>query len=238
MSNKTTIVVPSKYADVFAPFLASAEVYAKETRKIVVLDGNADKQSWYKARDYMYGNKQWNMITAPAGPFCFARNVNLAIRHSGAQNIMICNDDVRFTQPETVEALEYALAKRPDIGIISPRIDGVVGNPIQRMVKPKTVEYSEMRLAFVCVLIRAEVFQEIGLLDEQFGDGDYGFDDTDFCLRAKQGGWKLAVNGEVSVKHGSTPWEFSSSYRRTKDEYEDSKSKALFFKKWGHTNLW
>lgn len=50
-----------------------------------------------------------------------------------------------------------------------------------------------------CFLIRREVINDIGLLDEGFSPA-YG-EDTDFCYRAKKKGYKLIYVGELSIVH-------------------------------------
>lgn len=59
------------------------------------------------------------------------------------------------------------------------------------------------RLAFLngfCLMIRHVVIDEIGLFDEAtFGEG-YG-EENDYCIRAKQAGWTLAVADDVYVFH-------------------------------------
>lgn len=51
-----------------------------------------------------------------------------------------------------------------------------------------------------CMLIRAEVLADIGLFDEQnFGAG-YG-EENDFCIRARNAGWHLAVVEQAYVAH-------------------------------------
>lgn len=49
-----------------------------------------------------------------------------------------------------------------------------------------------------CQLVRREVFEQIGLLDERIF---YGPEDADFCLRANQKGWKVVYLPQVSFIH-------------------------------------
>jgi GT2 family glycosyltransferase len=59
-------------------------------------------------------------------------------------------------------------------------------------------------LTFASVLIRRQVFSDIGLLDERFF---MYFDDSDFCFRASHAGWQLAIAADTAVLHkegGST----------------------------------
>jgi GT2 family glycosyltransferase len=48
------------------------------------------------------------------------------------------------------------------------------------------------------MLIRREVFDAIGLLDESYF---FGFEDVDFCLRARRAGWTTVCAREAVVRH-------------------------------------
>ena len=41
----------------------------------------------------------------------------------------------------------------------------------------------------------------IGPLDENFVG--YGFEDNDYCIRARRAGWETGITRQVCVKHGS-----------------------------------
>jgi len=60
--------------------------------------------------------------------------------------------------------------------------------------KPFEVEY----LIGACQLIRKEVFEQVGLLDEHIF---YGPEDADFCLRTNEKGWKVVYLPQVSFIH-------------------------------------
>lgn len=49
-----------------------------------------------------------------------------------------------------------------------------------------------------CMLVKREVLEKIGLLDEQFF---LYFEDVDFCLRAKRAGFKVAVESASVINH-------------------------------------
>lgn len=48
------------------------------------------------------------------------------------------------------------------------------------------------------LLIRRQVFNEIGLLDEKFF---YWFEEVDFCKRAKKSGWEIWYNNQPEIIH-------------------------------------
>ncbi|MES2789462.1 MAG: glycosyltransferase [Planctomycetota bacterium] len=55
------------------------------------------------------------------------------------------------------------------------------------------------RLVGFCLLIRREVLEQIGGLDERFGIGN--FEDDDYCRRASEAGWRLAIAVDSFVHH-------------------------------------
>lgn len=63
-------------------------------------------------------------------------------------------------------------------------------------------------VAFVCVLIRRDVLDLVGVLDERF-DG-YGYEDDDYCLRVRNAGLEIGVFDPCIVEHGT---KAESTYR-------------------------
>jgi GT2 family glycosyltransferase len=211
----TTIIVPSRFPDIFEPCHDSIGRCCPSQEKILVRDGHdiADPSGW-------------TTIQAPDGPFVYSRNVNLGIKQASG-DVLLTNDDVRFVTPGTVERLEAVMECNPDIGILSPKIDGGVGNADQSGVT-EAVRYTRTRICFMCALIRRSVIDAIGLLDEQFIG--YGWDDDDYCRRATDAGFKMACTADVSVKHGHGKEKWSSSFQRIGNY---SQNKSIYDAKWG-----
>jgi GT2 family glycosyltransferase len=199
----TTIIVPSKHNDIFQDCRASLDKFAPSTPKILVRDGHDIAGMAVQAPF------NWRTVQAPE-PFIYARNINLGIK-ACEDDVFLCNDDVQFVDNFTIGRLQFLMQSHPEVGILSPRILGGVGNVLQSMWRGELVE-SSARLAFVAVMIRRSVIDKVGLLDEQFTG--YGFDDTDYCLRTQRAGFKLAIAGQVVVTHGHGKQNASSSYRR------------------------
>lgn len=208
-----TIVVPSRYPDIFEGCAFSLSLYAPSAPKILVRDGDA------------IGDPEgWTTIQGPPGAFCYARNVNLGIQACSG-DVLLMNDDCQMVQRGTLEALQGVFALRPDLGILSPSVDGVA-NGVTSTGQP--VQETKHYLSFVCVLIRRAVFDKIGLLDEKF-DG-YGSEDVDFCRRAQHEGFSLAITSLATVLHKHC----SSSYNRGHDlELKRSNSARKYIEKWG-----
>ena len=213
VSTLATIVIPSRYADIFEGCRSSLAQFAPSAPKILVRDGDS------------IGNPEgWAVIQGPPESFCYARNVNLGIQACSG-DVLLMNDDCRMAQNGTLEALQGVFALRPDIGILSPNVDGVAngvwcsGEPIQ-----DTKHY----LSFVCVLVRRSVFEKIGFLDEKYTG--YGSEDVDFCRRAQHAGFTLAITSLAMVSHKKC----SSSYSREHAlELKRAESARIYLEKWG-----
>jgi hypothetical protein len=80
-----------------------------------------------------------------------------------------------------------------------------------------------------CLLIRREVIDSIGYFDEEnFGDG-YG-EENDYCLRARQAGWKLAVADDTYIFHAQ-----SRSYSDEKRKMLSERAGARLAQKHGQS---
>ena len=83
------------------------------------------------------------------------------------------------------------------------------------------------RLVFFCVSMRRAVYERLGPLDEIYTPGN--FEDDDYCLRAIEAGFRLAIARDVFVHH------FGGVTHRALDlDYQAlmTKNKAKFDKKW------
>ncbi|MBK7960859.1 MAG: glycosyltransferase family 2 protein [Bdellovibrionales bacterium] len=87
-------------------------------------------------------------------------------------------------------------------------------------------------LGFFCVLGPTQVFQKIGLLDEEFGLGM--FEDDDYCVRALQGSFEIKIARDVFVHH----WGSASFSRLKKKTLSDlmAKNRAYYERK--HNVVW
>lgn len=145
--------------------------------------------------------------------FCFARNANRAIRAFPNDSIILVNDDVVQTEPDTFGRMADIATAHSTYGIVGTMVRGGVGNPFQDAALKNRLWHPEWRkldlnghakdvpaVCFVCVYLKRRMIDEIGLLDESFTG--YGFDDVDYCIRARRAGWKTIIAGEIEVQHG------------------------------------
>ena len=222
---RATIIVPSKFPDIFSDCRLSIDKYAPKENKILVRDG-----------DGIQAPAGWKTIQGPAGKFVYSRNINLGILESTG-DVLLCNDDVRFLHPNTLEIMQNVMNKHPEVGILSPLIKGDVGEYFQSHAT-RTLHYTQVRICFVCVLIKREVLDKVGLLDERFTG--YGYDDCDYSRRVVNAGYKLGVTARAVVLHGHGNDKRSCSYNRQELGTIDALDKIAqkqYQEKWGDLSL-
>ncbi len=150
----------------------------------------------------------------------FAGGSNVGIRYAlkhGAGYIWLLNNDT-VVEPNALTAMV-------DLAEGDSKI-GAVGSVLFYMDRPEVVQaWGGGRVSFVTgrsrhlvkqgkldyltgasLLAKRDVFEEVGLLDEGYF---MYWEDTDFCLRIRRAGWRLAVAEESTVYHKE-----SSSVRR------------------------
>jgi GT2 family glycosyltransferase len=138
-------------------------------------------------------------------PFVFARNINLGIDAAGRDDVILLNDDARLCTPRGLTRLHGVASG----GLLSAGIRGVVGNPRQRVGSAPALRSEPETLAFICVLLPRRLIDTIGPLDERFVD--YGFEDNDYCRRARAAGFPLLIFDGCVVEHGTAPSSFRSA---------------------------
>jgi GT2 family glycosyltransferase len=152
----------------------------------------------------------------------FSAGCNIGIRAArqlGAQRVLLLNSDATV-ETDTLETLEKALASHPRLGIAGPVL---LSRSEPKRVQSMGIEYStvtgRMRhrassrnsegsstlgvlqadgVSGCAMLIRCDVFEAIGLFAEEYF---FGFEDLDFCLRARNAGFHSACVGRAVVVH-------------------------------------
>jgi GT2 family glycosyltransferase/Flp pilus assembly protein TadD/SAM-dependent methyltransferase len=145
----------------------------------------------------------------------FARGCNQGINSSSGEYILLLNNDVIVTENWLSGMLEN-LNRDQDIGIVGPmtnNISGIQKDPFAIYSTIKEIpEYARAfreknryrsiplrRIVGFCMLFRRSLADKIGLLDENFGTGN--FEDDDYCLRAALEGYHNSIVGDVFIHH-------------------------------------
>lgn len=134
-------------------------------------------------------------------PLGFARAVNEGARSAQFDFLVLLNSDC-FVTNGWIDGLIQTLESNGSIGIASPVTDEC-GPGSQLISGPPRVDVRQAliqeprRLFFFCAMIRRQLWESLGGLDEAYGVGTY--EDDDFCLRTRLAGWSLVVDPNVFV---------------------------------------
>ena len=156
----------------------------------------------------------------------FARATNQGIRASQGKYVLLLNPDTLIVGDAIGEMVRW-METHPEIGICGPQLlneDGTIQRSLFSFPSLLTVamvhlcpflapinrllgigEFKDHKrsqgvdcISGACFMIRREVIQSIGLLDERFF---LNAEEMDLCLRAKGGGWKIYYLAESKVIH-------------------------------------
>jgi N-acetylglucosaminyl-diphospho-decaprenol L-rhamnosyltransferase len=118
---------------------------------------------------------------------------------------------------------------------------GLLDSMFRRSLTPKPLPHETGPhdwKTFACALIRREVFEQIGLLDEGYF---LYMDDPDFCFRARRAGWSVGHCDDCSVVHlkgGSNDVPASVRERRRLPRYYYVSRSRYLAKRYGIAGLW
>jgi len=190
--------------------IQSVKDYTKVDYEIIVVDNNSSDNTVEKLSKYpdikLIQNKE---------NLGFPNAVNIGIRAAAGKHILILNNDTVVTKGWLDRLIDVADSNEK-IGIVGPISNIVSGVQIDKNAKYNSIEemqkYAEKvskenkgqveqfpRVAFLCTLIKREVIDKIGGLDERFSPGN--FEDDDFCLRAQLAGFKTVIAKDVFIHH-------------------------------------
>lgn len=205
------IIVPTwNFADSTLACFKSLKAFTKDFRIIWIDNGSLPKQkskvwNWLDENGlkYTYFNFEKNMG--------FPIAINQGLRLSTSSHIVLLNNDVVVTPGWLDRMLDYSKIN-PQAGIIGAMTDtGAIQNfrkfygelkdpeKILGNVAMKALNKRNGCIPFSCVLLRADMVAQVGLLDEDFSPC-LGEDD-DYCDRARLAGWQTVILLNVLVWH-------------------------------------
>jgi GT2 family glycosyltransferase len=155
----------------------------------------------------------------------FSGGMNLGATHSSGTWLVLVNSDTIFFGNSLKQLRNVLLnSKEHIVGFLTN-----AAGTAQEIIKTNDISEAEKEAAeihskstgleiplyradFFCVAIRRSCWEKLGGLDESFGRGYY--EDVDFCLRAKQEGFTIAMSEDVFIGHtGSASFKHDPSQR-------------------------
>jgi len=195
---------------------------------IVIVDNNSGGEDYAVMKQKIENSKLSKIVTLILSPKNngFSSGNNIGINAVDAETYILANTDTLF-HPGAVSGLLSAAGAYPDAGIIGPRLEWPDGKPqtscfsfhspfseiikasgtgiVTKILKKYNVPlpivdaltYPDW-ISFACVLIRSEVFEKIGFLDEGYF---MYYEDVDYCRRTREAGFDILNWPYASVVH-------------------------------------
>lgn len=178
------------------------------------------------------------------------RGRNEALQIATGQYIAFLDNDTLVAQVDWLEKLAYFLTVTTDCALVAPKLlfphaphdieccgaavsaKGKIQYIGRGQPRGALSEKREIQCAISAAwLMRREVIEQIGALDEAFSPVQY--EDLDFCFRARAAGWTIWSAPDVEVfhfEHTTTAGSGDINFA-----YVTAKNGLLFKKRWGAT---
>jgi len=176
----------------------------------------------------------------------FPKGCNQGIELAMNEDVLLLNNDILATE-NWLQLMQECLYSDPKIGAVGPISNSAYGDQDIEVSYANLTEMwhfaneynrftpsdweQKLKLIGFCMLIRKEVIDEVGMLDEIFTPGMC--EDSDYSFRVIQAGYKLVLCHNVFIHHfGSTSFGEMPEMRKALWE----KNRKIFEEKWGfHT---
>ena len=179
-------------------------------------------------------------------PFNFARRINQGAAKANGQFLLLLNDDTEVITPDWLESM-LEFAQQDDIGAVGAKLlypDGKLqhggvmilgGNPGHAYhgfdgdhpgyYCSNLVNRNYLAVTAACLMIRQDIFQQVGGMDEIF---PLNYNDVDFCLKVHQAGYRNVVTPyaqlihyeSISRKAGLQPNEWETLNQKWKSYFD------------------
>lgn len=228
-------------------------ILAKTTYKnyeILIVDNNSDDPKVLNYFDSLAKNDRIRILRDER-PFNYSALNNAAVRQARGEYLGLINNDIEVISPEWLEEM-MGLAIQPGVGAVGARLwypndtlqhggvitglGGVAGHSHKHLKRGAPGYFYRAQLTqtlsvvtAACLVIKKNIFQEVGGLDEI--NLKVAFNDVDFCLRVREAGYRNVWTPYAELYH------HESATRGVEDTSERQlrfRDEVLYMKKrWG-----
>lgn len=245
---RVTIIIPTRGKIALVrqclKSLRMSGAYEQADLDVVVIE-----QAGTLARDLIEKEFSGSARWLEAGPeWNFSQMNNAAARSSEGDFLLLLNNDTICRKDFLSEMLK-PMEQHADIGIVGAKLlfrDGAIqhigvafnhggvpyhichGKPNDGTVPSADRDDYNDAVTFACALVRRSVWDALGGLDEDY---HFNFDDVDFCLRAREAGYKCYFAHRAVVTHleGQT---IGNRYKEISDKASVGRNLKLFSARW------
>lgn len=227
ISNPTfDIVIPSWNMSKYAINCLQSIRRHSVSYRVIFVDNGSDEEELLKIRPVLEGMP--HILIRNDENLGFIKATNMGIMASTAPFVVLMNNDTEAVRLWLIK-LHKPFMRDKTVGLTGPLTttkDSWQGK------WPKGRQGFVIRdrgmLAFFCTMFRREVFEKVGLLDENFGVG-FG-DDDDYCRRVLNADYKMALVQDLIIPHHHRT-TFKSLYSEETIEQMQTRAIDQFYEK-------
>lgn len=219
--------------------------------ELLIIDNRSDDPDTLR---YLESLRQDSRVTVirDDGPFNFARINNNAVQQSRGSLVAFVNNDIQVMRPDWLHEMVSNVV-RTDVGAVGARLlypngtvqhagvvlgIGGVADHMMKHARSQSIGYfcraivaqNISAVTAACMLVKRDVFQEIGGFDEE--NFSVAYNDIDFCLRLRDRGYLIVYTPYAELAHHES---VSRGYEDTPEKLERFQREFNTMReRWGH----
>lgn len=182
--------------------------------EIIVVDGNDIQES-----TRVFCEQQGAHFVHCSDPFNFSQRINLGVKASQGEYVLMLNDDTETITPDWIEQM-LGFAQQAEIGAVGAKlvteqhqvqhagiilVDGSPGHiyyglpDVGQGYFNALISYKNyLAITGACLLMSRKKYDEAGMMDETF---PVNFNDVDLCLKLIEQGYRNVYSSQVLLYH-------------------------------------
>lgn len=207
-----SIVIPTRDgAAVLGQCLTSLfERRRYEAFEVIVVDNGSVEPETFALFDHWREREPRLRVLSYDLPFNFSAINNFAVAQAAGSLVCLMNNDIEILDDDWLDEM-VSLAARPDVGCVGAKlfypngqiqhggvvlgVGGVAGHAFKYAAGDAAGYFSHLKLrrsvsavTAACLLVRKDVYEQVGGLDES--GLTVAFNDVDFCLKVREAGYR------------------------------------------------
>ena len=202
--------------------------------RMILIDNGSDRGTRQYLENLAATSPEGVILIRNAENRGYIRAVNQGLSKSSAPYVCLLNNDIEVTAGWLERLLRFS-DTHPEVGLLNclqnhdpgrarpENLEAFARAQVQEEGKWEELDHTTGG----CLLIRREVLQQIGFLDENFGMGHW--EDNDYARRAQARGYRCVRLLDTYVWH-----DVSGSFKRRERWREEAqRNEKLYYQKWG-----
>jgi N-acetylglucosaminyl-diphospho-decaprenol L-rhamnosyltransferase len=261
------VIINYKTPNLLIDCLESLKTELNDNTVVAIVDNASNDQSVEVINNWLIDNNAKNSfhLICSLHNGGFSSGNNTGINAFNADHYLLLNSDT-LVRKGAISTLLNSMNTDKSIGLVAPRLEwpdgmaqescfkfhspvsefiasaktGAITRLLQHAVVPQPVSDSAHFydwVSFACVMIRADVIQIIGLMDDHYF---MYFEDVEYCYRAKKAGWQIKYEPAAHVVHlrgGTSPVKAQAKLRKRIPRYFYESRTRYFFQVYGRIGL-